>query len=73
MRTPVKLWSLVAVGLAILAASLQAEFLYMVTDIAAYRVAENGGLTAVTQLTVTPGKVPRSLAVDLLHRNLRFQ
>ena len=38
MRTPVKLWSLVAVGLAILAASLQAEFLYMVNgnSIAAY-------------------------------------
>jgi hypothetical protein len=47
MRACFKLWSIVAVSLALLAGPLQAEFAYVVAGgvVFAYRVSDNGALT----------------------------
>ena len=69
MRACFKLWSVVAVGLAFLPASLRAEFVYVANagsnNVSAYRIAENGALTPVAGSPFPAGSDPRSLAVDL--------
>jgi hypothetical protein len=51
MKACFKHWWMVAIGLALLPASLRAEFVYVVdfhfNDISAYRIAANGALTFV--------------------------
>ena len=69
MRACFKLWSVVAVGLAFLPASLRAEFVYVANagsnNVSAYRIAESGALTPVAGSPFPAGSDPRSLAVDL--------
>ena len=69
MRACFKLWSVVAVGLAVLSASLRAEFVYVANagsnNVSAYRIAESGALTPVAGSPFPAGSDPRSLAVDL--------
>ena len=69
MRACFKLWSVVAVGLAFLSASLRAEFVYVANagsnNVSAYRIAENGALTPVAGSPFPAGSDPRCLAVDL--------
>ena len=72
MRACCKLWSVVAVGLAFLPASLQAELVYVANagsnNVSAFRIAESGALTPVAGSPFPAGRDPRSLAVDLFRR-----
>ena len=69
MRACFKLWSVMAVGLALLPASLRAEFVYVANagsnNVSAFRIDENGALTPVAGSPFPAGSDPRSLAVDL--------
>jgi 6-phosphogluconolactonase len=69
MRACFKLWSVVAVGLAFLPASLRAELVYVANagsnNVSAFRIAESGALTPVAGSPFPAGRDPRSLAVDL--------
>jgi 6-phosphogluconolactonase len=64
-----KLWSLLAIGLVLLAVPLHAEFIYMTNrdanTVSAYRIAANGTLTLVAGSTLSTGRWPDSVAVDL--------
>jgi DNA-binding beta-propeller fold protein YncE len=66
MRACFKLWSVVAVGLAFLPASLRAELVYVANagsnNVSVYRIGANGGLTLVAGSPFPAGNDPRSLA-----------
>jgi hypothetical protein len=73
MRACFKLWSIVAIGLSLLAPSLRAEFLYVVSsasnNISAYHIGEDGTLKPVAGSPFPPAGIePGSVAVDLLGR-----
>ena len=66
MKACFKLWSVVAVGLALLPASLRAEFVYVANflsnNVSAYRIGENGALTPVAGSPFPAGNEPISVA-----------
>jgi 6-phosphogluconolactonase len=68
MRARIKLWSALAIGFALLAGSLRAEFVYVANffsnNISAYRIGENGALTAVAGSPFPAGSRPISVAVS---------
>src|SRR5260370_38474496 len=72
MRAYFKLWSVVAIGLALLAGSLRAGFVYVTNavdnNISAYRIGPNGALTPVAGSPFPAGNNPQSVTVDLLGR-----
>lgn len=73
MKACFKLWSMAAVGLVLVPASLQAEFVYVpepiLNIILAYRVDNvTGALTPVPGSPFPGGGFPESMAVDLLGR-----
>src|ERR1700738_1273292 len=74
MKACLKLWSVLAIGLALVAGPLRAEVLYMAnTDgnsISAYHIEGNGTLMRVAGSPFPSGKWPVSVAVDFLGRFL---
>ncbi len=74
MRTSIRSWSVVLIGVTLLALPLRAEFLYLAnTDgnsISAYHIVGNGSLKRVAGSPFPSGKWPVSVAVDLPGRFL---
>ena len=68
MRTSLKRWLVLAIGMALLAVPLRAEFLYMANEdgnsISAYRIEGNGKLTPVIGSPFPSGKWPVSIKAD---------
>ena len=70
MRACFRLWSVVAVGLAFLPASLRAELVYVANagsnNVSAYRIGPNGALTPVAGSPFPAGRRLRFLGVQPL-------
>jgi 6-phosphogluconolactonase len=71
VRACFKLWSVVAIGFALLAGSLRAEFVYVANgdgNISAYRIGEEGILTPVAGSPFPAGNDPVSIVATPLSK-----
>ena len=68
LRACFKLWSVVTIGLGLLAPSLRAEFVFVANadsnTVSAYRIGDNGALKSVVGSPFPAGNNPSSVAVD---------